>query len=126
MKTLEELAKIRDNALLKAQGLSPDEAEKAIRYTLTIGMATCGITAGARPVFTALLECITENDAEDIKILQTGCFGHCKEEPMMKIEDSDGNTFYYGRLNSIKAKEIFEKHIQLGQPIQAYLVEMES
>lgn len=126
MKTLEELAKIRDNALLKAQGLTPDEAEKAIRYTLTIGMATCGITAGARPVFTALLECITESDAEDIKILQTGCFGHCKEEPMMKIEDPEGHAYYYGRLNSAKAKEIFETHIQLGQPIPAYFVEMES
>lgn len=125
MKSLEELAKIREKALLKAQGISEDEAEKTIRYTLTIGMATCGITAGARPVFTALLECMTEQSEEQVKILQTGCFGKCSEEPMMKVEDADGHVYYYGKLNQKKAREIYEKHIQQGLPIGDYLIEME-
>lgn len=125
MKSLEELAKIREKALLKAQGISEDEAEKTIRYTLTIGMATCGITAGARPVFTALLECMTEQTEERVKILQTGCFGKCSEEPMMKVEDAEGHVYYYGKLNKEKARKIYEKHIQLGLPIMDYLIEME-
>lgn len=126
MKTLEELAKIREAALLKAQGMTEDAAEAAIRYTLTIGMATCGITAGARPVFTTLLECMTEDSAEDVKILQTGCFGRCKEEPMLKLEDREGHVYYYGRLDPVRAKEIYEKHIHDGKPVREYLVEMES
>lgn len=125
MKSLEELAKIREKALLKAQGLSESDAE-ATRYTVTIGMATCGITAGARPVFTALLECMTDNDIEDVKILQTGCFGKCAEEPMLKLEDQQGHIYYYGHLDPERAKEIFVKHIQAGEPIEAYFAEMES
>ena len=125
MKSLEELARIREQALLKAQGLSESERD-VVRYTVTIGMATCGITAGARPVFTALLECMTDNGIEDVKILQTGCFGKCKEEPMLKLEDQEGHVFYYGRLDSKRVKEIFEKHIQANEPITAYFAEMES
>lgn len=125
MKSLEELAKIREKALLKAQGISEDEAEKTIRYTLTIGMATCGITAGARPVFTALLECMTEQSEEQVKILQTGCFGKCSEEPMMKVEDAEGHVYYYGKLSPDKAKKIYEHHIQQGLPVGEYLIEME-
>lgn len=126
MKTLEELALIREKALLKAQGLSEKDQDAAIRYRVTIGMATCGITAGARPVFTALLECMTENDIDDVKILQTGCFGKCKEEPMLKLEDQTGQAYYYGRLDVVRVKEIFEKHIQIGEPVKEYFVEMES
>lgn len=125
MKSLEELTQIREKALLKTQGISEDEAEKNIRYTVTIGMATCGITAGARPVFTALLECMTEKADETVKILQTGCFGKCSEEPMMKVEDPEGRVYYYGKLNADKVTEIYEKHIQSGQPVEAYLIEME-
>jgi NADP-reducing hydrogenase subunit HndB len=126
MKTLEELVKIRERALLKSQGISANEAEQSIRYTLTIGLATCGIIAGARPVFTTLLECITENQSEDVKILQTGCFGHCSEEPMLKLEDEFGQVFYYGHLDAKRAKQIYEEHIKLGKPITQYYVEMES
>ena len=125
MKSLEELAQIREKALLKTQGMTEDEADKHLRFTVTIGMATCGITAGARPVFTALLECMTAEGDETVKILQTGCFGKCSEEPMMKVEDFEGHVYFYGKLNADKVAEIYEKHLQSGQPVNAYLIEME-
>lgn len=126
MKSLEELALIREKALLKAQGLSAEGSEQHIRFIMTIGMATCGITAGARPVFTTLLECMTEQMADDVKIHQTGCFGKCSDEPMMSVEDEKGQVYYYGKLNPERVKEIFHKHILEGKPVAEYFVEMES
>lgn len=123
MKSLEELAKIREMALAKA---GENEAEKPCQYTITIGMATCGITAGARTVFTALLECMTEEGFTDLKIMQTGCFGKCSEEPMMKVEDLEGHVCYYGKLDAQKASQIYHEHIRGKKPIEAYQVEMES
>lgn len=124
MKTLEELVKIREMALAKAEGKSVED--QSAKYTVTIGMATCGITAGARPVFTTLLECVAKESDESVRILQTGCFGKCQEEPMLKLEDAEGHTYYYGRMNPERIEELYEKHIKHGQPVNAYLVEMES
>lgn len=122
MKSLEELAKIREEALVRASGNASSEA---FQYTITIGMATCGITAGARTVFTTLLECMTTEGYTGLKIMQTGCFGKCSEEPMMKVEDLEGNTCYYGKLDENKATQIYQEHIRGNRPIEAYQVEME-
>ncbi len=124
MKTLEELVKIREKALAQAEGRSAEEQH--IRYTVTIGMATCGITAGARPVFTALLECVANENDEGIRILQTGCFGKCQEEPMLKLEDEKGCIYYYGHLTPERIEALYEQHMKRGNPVTAYLVEMES
>lgn len=122
MKTLEELAKIRDEALAKAQnGKRTEEAT----FVMTIGMATCGITAGARPVFTALLECMSADDEDRLKILQTGCFGKCSEEPMVKLETPEGQCYYYGKLTPERAAYIYNQHIRNGEVVDEYLVEME-
>lgn len=122
MKTLEELARIRDEALSKAQEGKKSEENL---YVMTIGMATCGITAGARPVFTAFLECMSADGEERLKILQTGCFGKCSEEPMIKLETPSGQCYYYGKLTPQRAEIIYSQHIIKGEIVDEYLVEME-
>lgn len=123
MKTLEELAKIRDAALAKAAGQG--DHEQIAKMTITIGMATCGITAGARPVLTALLEAIVADENESVKIMQTGCFGKCQSEPMATLETPDGKCYYYGHLSPEKIVEIYKHHCNSSEAITAYLVEME-
>lgn len=123
MKTLEELAKIREAALAK-EGAS-GAIENQPKMIITIGMATCGITAGARPVLTALLESMVEDANETVKIMQTGCFGKCQEEPMAKLQTSTGECYYYGHLDDKKIVEIYRHHCVSRDALTKYLVEME-
>lgn len=123
MKTLEELAKIREAALSKAA--ESGAIEKQPKMIITIGMATCGITAGARPVLTALLESMVEDENESVKIMQTGCFGKCKEEPMAKLQTATGQCYYYGHLDDKKIVEIYRHHCISTDALTKYLVEME-
>lgn len=123
MKTLEELAKIREAALAKDAGQG--EKDQTVKMTITIGMATCGITAGARPVLTALLEAMVADENESVKIMQTGCFGKCQSEPMATVATADGKCHYYGHLSPERMVAIYKHHCNSSEAIEAYLVEME-
>lgn len=118
MKSLEELVAIREKALKEKNG-----GDDLYEYTITIGMATCGITAGARPVFTTLLELLREHQISNCKVQQTGCFGHCKMEPMMTVEYKNHDTITYKSLTPEAVKEIIESHIIKGVPVKTFIFE---
>lgn len=117
MKSLEELAKIREAALSK-----PTDHHKMI---ITIGMATCGITAGARPVLTALLEAMVEDENETVQIRQTGCFGKCQAEPMIELKLMTGEHYYYGHMTPEAVVDVYRHHCLSQEAVKAYLIEME-
>ena len=117
MKSLEELKKIREKMQNKVI-LREGAAEKRI----VVGMATCGIAAGARPVLNTFVEEIAKrNLTGTVEVGQTGCIGMCRFEPIVEVFEGDQRVTYV-YVNPDKAKEIVEKHIVGGQPIVEYTI----
>ncbi len=117
MKSLEELKAIREKMQNKVV-LREGGAEKRI----VVGMATCGIAAGARPVLNTFVEEIAKrNLTGTVEVGQTGCIGMCRFEPIVEVFEGDQRVTYV-YVNPDKAKEIVEKHIVGGQPIVEYTI----
>ena len=119
MKSLAELQAIRDRA--KANVALRKENPNAAR--VLVGMATCGIAAGARPVLTAFTEEIAKRGLqEDIVVTQTGCIGICQYEPVVEVFEPGKEKVTYVKMNPEKAKEVIEKHLKGGQVVSEYTI----
>lgn len=117
MKSLEDLKKLRD------QSLKNMEMRYQVGGTrIQIGMGTCGIAAGARPVLNKFLEEIERQGAKNVAVTQVGCMGECAFEPIVEIIDQDGTHSVYARVNERMVHEIVGEHILQGKRIQQYLL----
>ncbi len=89
-----------------------------------IGLASCGIAAGANKVYEKL-KALQEADKLDIELKKTGCIGMCYREPLVEVIDETG-SYLYGEINEDKAVEIFDKHLKQGEPVKDYVVKSDS
>ena len=93
------------------------------RTRIVVGMATCGIAAGARPVLNAFVEGISEAGlSSDVIVTQTGCIGICQYEPVVEVFEQDREKTTYVKMTAEKAKEVIEKHIKGGTPVTEYTI----
>ena len=118
MKSLAELAaikeKMKDKVVLR-------EGSGEIR--VVVGMATCGIAAGARPVLNAFVEKVNEAGLSDkVTVSQTGCIGVCQFEPVVEIFEAGKEKVTYIKMTAEKAAEVVEKHLKGGEVIQEYTI----
>ncbi|MBR5453880.1 MAG: (2Fe-2S) ferredoxin domain-containing protein [Clostridia bacterium] len=118
MKTLAELNAIRDQ--MKNRVAVRREVEDGIR--VVVGMATCGIAAGARPVLNAFAEEAAKIADGSVVVTQTGCIGICQYEPVVEITLPGQEKVTYVKMTAEKAKEVFEKHVKGGTPIAEYTI----
>ena len=118
MKSLAELKAIRD----KAQAELNMRKENPNAARVLVGMATCGIAAGARPVLNAFVEELAKRGLKDVTVTQTGCIGICQYEPVVEVYAPDGSKVTYVKMTSDKAKEIIEKHIKNGEVVTEYTI----
>lgn len=118
MKSLEELAKLRDDAK-KLTGLR--EGSQGIK--IIIGMATCGIAAGARDTLTAFLDELNKRNIQDAAITQTGCLGLCDQEPLVEIYLPGKNKVTYGKVNAERARQIVANHIVNGNVVNEWVIQ---
>ncbi len=117
MKSLAELEKIREEALKKVN-LRTDR--KGTR--IVVGMATCGISAGARPVLTALLEEANKRELKNVEITQTGCIGVCRLEPIVEVYAEGHEKVTYVQMDAEKAKRVIAEHIVNGNVVTEYTI----
>ena len=118
MKSLAELAAIKAKMQDK---VAMREGSGNIR--IVVGMATCGIAAGARPVLSAFVEAVNEAGLSDkVTVTQTGCIGICQYEPVVEIYEKDKEKVTYVKMTADKAREVVEKHIKGGAVIADYTV----
>lgn len=118
MKSLEELAKIRQHMQSK---MALREGENDIR--IVVGMATCGIAAGARPVIKTLLEEISSQGLGDkATVSQTGCIGICQFEPVIEVFESGKEKVTYVKMTPEKAKRVVAEHIKGGKVVTEYTI----
>ena len=118
MKSLEELMAIKAKMQDK---VSVRTSSGDIR--IVVGMATCGIAAGARPVLNAFVEGVSEAGLTDkVQVTQTGCIGICQYEPVVEVYEKDKEKVTYVKMNAEMAKEVVEKHIKGGNIVTEYTI----
>ena len=105
--TLEDLRKMREEKQ-KMMDMR-DSSNKDVQ--VIVGMGTCGIAAGAKDTFTALIDTLTEKGITNVLVRQTGCMGLCHSEPTVEVVAPDMPVVIYGNVDAATAKEIVEKHI---------------
>ena len=117
MKSLAELQAIKErmrNKVVIREGASD--------VRVVVGMATCGIAAGARPVLNAFVEGVNaENLADKVTVSQTGCIGICQYEPVVEIYESGKKTTYV-KMTPEKAKTVIEKHLKGGEVVTEFTI----
>ena len=118
MKSLAELQAIRDRAL--SQVNLRKEREDGIR--VVVGMATCGIAAGARPVLNAFLQEIEKRGVASATVTQTGCIGMCRLEPIVEVYMPGKEKVTYIKMTEEKVARVVAEHLINGQPVAEYTV----
>ena len=118
MKSLAELQaikdKMKDKVILR-------EGVNGIR--VVVGMATCGIAAGARPVLNTLVEEVNKEGLTDkVTVSQTGCIGICQMEPIVEVFEAGKDKVTYVKMTSEKAKRVVEEHLKGGKVVNEYTI----
>ena len=113
MKSLEELMAIRD----KARATMTDREGNGDSIRIVVGMATCGIAAGARPVLNAFVDEIAKRGLKNVTVAQTGCIGMCQYEPIVEVFAPGAEKVTYVKINAENVPEIVANHIVNGNPV---------
>ena len=119
MKSLEELKAIRD----RMQGQVGFRAADASETRVVVGMATCGIASGAKPVLNAIADGVKSKGLGNVKVTQTGCIGLCQYEPIVEVYEPGKGKVTYVKMNAEKANEVVEKHLAGGNVVTEYTID---
>ena len=119
MKSLAELAAIREKMKDKVairKGLG--------QVRVVVGMGTCGIAAGARPVLSAFVEKVSEAGLSDkVTVTQTGCVGNCQLEPVVEVFEDGKEKVTYVKMTAEKVSQVVEQHLKGGKVVEQYTIE---
>lgn len=121
MKTLEELKALRD----KMQGQVGLRYESENQTRIVVGMATCGIASGARPVLTTIADAVQSKNLANVSVEQTGCIGLCQFEPIVEVTEPGKEKVTYIKMTPEKALEVVEQHLVRGQVVSKYTISSE-
>jgi NADP-reducing hydrogenase subunit HndB len=119
MKSLEELKAIRD----RVQSQIEVRNENGSQMRVVVGMATCGIASGARPVLNTIADAVRDKNLNDIVVTQTGCIGLCQLEPLVEIYETGKEKVTYIKMNPEKAREVVEQHLIRGLIVSKYTLD---
>ncbi|MGB9866648.1 MAG: (2Fe-2S) ferredoxin domain-containing protein [Bacillota bacterium] len=117
MKTLEDLKRVKEQALEKMK-----LRQMAQGAHIVVGMGTCGIAAGAREVMEAILDELEKRQLTDVTVSQTGCIGLCAKEPLVDVILPGQKPVTYGNVTPMKARQIVAQHVVNGQPVLEWVI----
>ena len=117
IKSLEELKRVREEALQKKQMKAA-----AGNVQVIVAMGTCGIAAGARDTMKSVLNYIETNNLSGVSVTQTGCIGMCEQEPILQVVIGENPKVTYGKVNIEVAEQIMKQHVQNGMPVKDYVL----
>ncbi len=118
MKSLAELQAIRD----RMKGAINVREENGDKIRVVVGMATCGIAAGARPVLNKFTEEVAKRNLLNVSVTQTGCIGICQYEPVVEIFTPDGTKTTYVKMTPEKAVKVVADHLVNGNVVSEYTI----
>jgi NADP-reducing hydrogenase subunit HndB len=119
IKSLDDLKRVREEALEKRKAMSTSGAAQVI-----VGMGTCGIAAGARETMKAVLKYIETENLQNIIVTQTGCIGLCEQEPILQVVIGNQPKVTYGKVTTEVVKDIMKTHIVGGKPFAHHIIPM--
>ena len=124
IKSLDELRKIREEQSgrinLRDYGeVTGDKVE------ILIGMATCGISAGARETLNEFMEQINKQKLNKVKVVSVGCIGYCHAEPTVQVNIPGQKPVLYGGIKKDKVSEILESHVKGGKPVESLRINID-
>lgn len=118
MKSLAELEQLRNKTLARVNLRKEDD--NSIR--VVVGMATCGIAAGARPVMKAIMDEIEKRNVANCYVTQTGCIGVCRLEPIVEVYLPGSEKITYVNMDADKAAKIVNETVVNGKVINEYTI----
>lgn len=118
MKSLEELLAIRD----KAKAAMTDREGTGDGIRVVVGMATCGIAAGARPVLNAFVDEVAKRNLKNVTVAQTGCIGMCQYEPIVEVLEPGKEKVTYVKVTPEMVARIVSDHLVNGNPVGEFTV----
>ncbi|MBR6424631.1 MAG: (2Fe-2S) ferredoxin domain-containing protein [Oscillospiraceae bacterium] len=118
MKSLEDLKAIREQMQAKINLRSNDEDN----IRVVVGMATCGIAAGARPVLNAFVDEVSKRHLNNVTVTQTGCLGVCRLEPLVEVYVPGKEKVTYVKMTEDKARKVVAEHIVNQQVVDDYTI----
>lgn len=121
MKSLEELARIREQA---KQTIQLRESQDGIK--IIVGMGTCGIAAGARETMNAILDELNKRNISEATVTQTGCVGLCEQEPIIDIILPEQPRVTYGKVSPDRARQIIANHVVNGNIVGEWVIRSEN
>ena len=119
MKSIEELKRIREETLARVN-LRKEDGEDATR--VVVGMATCGIAAGARPVLAACVDEVAKRALSNVSVTQTGCIGVCRLEPILEIYVPGEEKVTYVKMDEEKARRVILEHVVNNRVVTEYTI----
>lgn len=117
MKTFKELEEIRKKTL-ETINVRKDRSGTRV----VVGMATCGIAAGARPVLVSIMDEVKKNDLSDVVVAQTGCIGMCRLEPIVEVYRPGEDKVTYVKVTPAKALRIINEHVMQSKVVDEYTI----
>jgi NADP-reducing hydrogenase subunit HndB len=116
-----KLASLQDLQELRTKLKKEIQARTDTNTTITVGMGTCGIAAGARETMQAFLDEL-ETRGIDAQVVTTGCIGMCSKEPLVDIQQGEGPRITYGNVDPPKVPRIIEHHLVEGNVVDKWVV----
>ena len=117
MKSLAELKAITEK---NKKGIMLREEQEGVR--VVVGMATCGIAAGARPVLNAFTDEVAKRHLEGVTIAQTGCIGICQYEPVVEVYAPGKEKVTYVKMTPEKVARVVSDHLVNGNVVVDYTI----
>ncbi|MDD3920903.1 MAG: (2Fe-2S) ferredoxin domain-containing protein [Eubacteriales bacterium] len=117
MKSLEELEAIRKKTLDTINLRKEHEGTRIV-----VGMATCGIAAGARPVLTAFMDEVAKRNLQNVVVAQTGCIGVCRLEPIVEVYKPDQDKVTYVKVTPDMVGRIVTEHIVNNKAVEEFTI----
>ena len=117
MKSIKDLQAIRERALSSVNLRKEDDGIRVV-----VGMATCGIAAGARPIMAKFVEETAKRGLTNVTVAQTGCIGMCRFEPIAEVLVPGKEKVTYVQLTEEKVARIVADHIVNGVPVTEYTI----
>ena len=118
MKSLEELKALRESMQSK-MNLRKEDSDTT---RVVVGMATCGIAAGARPVLNAFVEEVGKRNLKNVQVTQTGCIGVCRLEPIVEVYVPGQEKVTYVKMTAEKAVQVVNDHLVNGNVVTEYTI----
>jgi NADP-reducing hydrogenase subunit HndB len=117
MKSIAELEEIRNKTL---EQISLRSQKDSLR--IVVGMATCGIAAGARPVMNAFVEELNKRNIHNVSVTMTGCIGVCRLEPIVEVYKPGEEKVTYVKMTPEKAVRVIREHVMLNRVVNEYTI----